>query len=849
MNTIPFLYINITALCCYVLILCAFLAAKKTAEISYFVMLLISLILWTGCSLIMRLRAPNGTEFWFYGSLLSLLTVPVLLYMFVDSFFGGKNRRMRIILTALTVLLLVLTSRGLFLRPPVVSLLPGHEMVFTYETDWAVAVPCVFGGGIVIMTILLMRKSVREKGIHAPGILPIIIGCVAVMAGNIMQLLPNNIFPWDTLSGIIFALLFTLALYSKRIFRIGLLISRSLLAIISIILCIIMSAGIINPLGTFLEEYFHARSDTAHVAAVIIFSFAFVLIYNTMKKLLDRIFIHEGQQEKFITQFSRHVSQTLDTKDIIMWLIRAITNELPVKNAYVCLGAGAGEFELKYSADDMETDAVRISDSSPIFDCFENGKSHFLLDDQRGTEMYNSLREREKGVFQALNTRCVAALRNGDEVSALVLIPAKIRGRRFSMPELSFVDTVISIASIALKNAALYERVFHEARVDSLTGVYNYKYFTEKIENDFDACKDDCLSLMYLDVDDFKLYNQLYGAVEGNHTLIQIAGIISDVVEGCGTVFRCSGKLFAVLLPSCDSSRAYIMAREIQSRAATINSSPQQKNMKSITVSAGISVSPQAAKSAKELEENADLALYNAKMAGKGKISVFRPYMPSSSKIAERVTDIIERHDNAGESSYEAYSKTILALTAAIDAKDHYTYNHSQNVARYASILASAIGLSDDQIRIVYEAALLHDIGKISISESILSKNGPLTDQEFSAMREHVNNSIDIIRHLPSMDYLIPAAVSHHERWDGKGYPRGVAGDEIPLLARCLAIVDAFDAMTSDRPYRKRLSVEAAVDQIEKNSGTQFDPELAQVFVELVRSEEVLVGADADMER
>ncbi|NLB28844.1 MAG: HD-GYP domain-containing protein, partial [Clostridiales bacterium] len=184
-------------------------------------------------------------------------------------------------------------------------------------------------------------------------------------------------------------------------------------------------------------------------------------------------------------------------------------------------------------------------------------------------------------------------------------------------------------------------------------------------------------------------------------------------------------------------------------------------------------------------------------------------------------------------------SHTVYALTAAIDAKDSYTFAHSQNVADYAAILATAAGLSDEQIRIVYEAGLLHDIGKISIPESILTKPIILTEDEYEIMKSHVKSSIDMIRHLPSMDYVIPAAISHHERWDGKGYPRGISGDNIPVTGRCLAIADAFDAMTTSRAYRKALPIDYAIDQIEKGASEQFDPELAGLFVSLVRSGEI----------
>ena len=160
-------------------------------------------------------------------------------------------------------------------------------------------------------------------------------------------------------------------------------------------------------------------------------------------------------------------------------------------------------------------------------------------------------------------------------------------------------------------------------------------------------------------------------------------------------------------------------------------------------------------------------------------------------------------------------------------------------MARYAATLAVAAGLNDDQVRTIYAAGLLHDIGKISIPENILNKSGQLADEEYRVMKDHVNNSIEKIRHLPEMAYLIPAVLGHHERWDGKGYPRGIAGEEIPVSARCLAIADVFDAMTTDRPYRKGLPLEFALTELDKQSGKQLDPQFTPIFVSLIRSRSI----------
>ena len=172
---------------------------------------------------------------------------------------------------------------------------------------------------------------------------------------------------------------------------------------------------------------------------------------------------------------------------------------------------------------------------------------------------------------------------------------------------------------------------------------------------------------------------------------------------------------------------------------------------------------------------------------------------------------------------YSDYAPTIYALTAAIDAKDHYTFSHSENVAYYARELARAYGMNEEGLKIIYEAGLLHDIGKIGIEENILNKPGKLTDEEYEIVKSHVELSIGIIRHLPSLDYVIPAVIGHHERYDGKGYPRGIRGEEIPLMARILC------------------EVEEALHNLEEDAGRQFDPKLVPVFVRNIREGRIAI--------
>jgi putative nucleotidyltransferase with HDIG domain len=179
---------------------------------------------------------------------------------------------------------------------------------------------------------------------------------------------------------------------------------------------------------------------------------------------------------------------------------------------------------------------------------------------------------------------------------------------------------------------------------------------------------------------------------------------------------------------------------------------------------------------------------------------------------------------------------TIYALAATVDARDHYTYGHSRRVSNYAVAIAEAIGLLPEKIAILRTAALLHDIGKIGISDELLNKAGPLSDDDWKPVRAHPIRGVSILKHVDGLSPCLPGIQYHHERYDGTGYPSGLVGENIPLDARVIAIGDAYEAMTSPRPYRERtLTHEEALEELERNAGAQFDPELVRVFCSLRR--------------
>jgi len=183
----------------------------------------------------------------------------------------------------------------------------------------------------------------------------------------------------------------------------------------------------------------------------------------------------------------------------------------------------------------------------------------------------------------------------------------------------------------------------------------------------------------------------------------------------------------------------------------------------------------------------------------------------------------------------KVYVDTALALARTVEAKDRYTSGHSQRVARYCVEMGEWLGLSAERIETLRLGALLHDIGKVAVPDAVLLKPGPLDDEEFEEMRRHPAAGDRILAALPGLRDIADIARSHHEKWDGTGYPLGVSGEAIPLEGRICAIADAYDALVTKRSYKEAMPLEQALDILEKDAGTHFDPELVQLFVAMKR--------------
>lgn len=351
--------------------------------------------------------------------------------------------------------------------------------------------------------------------------------------------------------------------------------------------------------------------------------------------------------------------------------------------------------------------------------------------------------------------------------------------------------------------------------VDGLTELYNHRYFYDYLAEQVAVCehKGSPLSLLFIDIDNFKYYNDIYGHQKGDEVLMTIATIMKDTLPSRAFIARYGGEEFTAVFPGVGEEEAMKEAETLR-LAVQEHAFDGQESLpgSTLTISVGVSTFPTKAKSDAELIKGADDACYRAKFLCKNRVEAYFSILDEFQFGLEVITQI----------------KTLIAV---INAKDKYTYRHVERVVFYCSLLADQLKLSVDARRNLIYAAYLHDIGKINIAESILIKSEPLTAQEWETLQNHPQFAVDIIKNNSSFDEVKPIILQHHEKYDGTGYPRGLKGENIHYLARLLTVVDAFDAMTSLRPYQKTKSYVDALEELRRCSGTQFDPEAVEAFI------------------
>jgi len=809
------------------------LSAKKNKVIIAFLILLSSLTCWTGGSFLMRINLMDQYVLWFYISLTGIFTAPVTFYNFVYFYTNQKGTFARRVWMILWLVFNILNVTGIAIRNPVVEYdADGKLASFTYEATFLLIGPIVACVFMIIAIFRMMLRSVKNDGVPIEQYVPLMIAVCCLFLGAVNDVIPGlATLPTDTFGCAITAGLFYYVLYKKRLITLTHITANSPTYLISAIFTTIILVLSYSAIDLLFDVSLHAYAGYKTVVVAIIFSMMTIMTYNIMRVLVNNLFVRNIEsRESELKKFSQNINKTLYLDEILTLYKNFITDNIGSSDACICIyNESSKTYRAVITNETILPKKFEFRADNPLVSWLQKNNSTIRYRDFQRTNSYRAMWESEKTLLADLNVDIMLPIMSDDVLIGITLFSNKLKNKMYSVSEINYMESAAAIVSIAIMNASLYATMQNEAQRDSLTDLYNRRYFMNKVKQDFEFVKFDTMVLMLISFDDFRLYNELYGTYEGDTILKRFSEILLMAVGDEGMVARFGGKEFIISLPFYDAQRAHDLASMIKERLDQCLSLATGEGNRYLTFSAGICEYPIAASTLDELLNRVNMAVYIAKRNGKNRIEVYTP------------RDIEDEPDQSAldyESKLqiaENCSPTIFALTAAIDAKDHYTFNHSNNVSYYASELAKAIPLDREHVEIIRQAGLMHDIGKIGIPDSILSKKSELTEKEQETIEQHVEASIAMIRHIPSLDYVIPTAIGHHERWDGKGYPRGLKGDEIPIGARCLCIADSFDAMTTKRPYRDALTIDKAVKEIKTNFGKQFDPELGKMFIKLIK--------------
>jgi len=392
------------------------------------------------------------------------------------------------------------------------------------------------------------------------------------------------------------------------------------------------------------------------------------------------------------------------------------------------------------------------------------------------------------------------------EIKSLLVLPVYVEGdyygfigfddclknREWSEADINLLQLAARIISEYILRKKFEEKVLFLSYHDQLTGLYNRRFMEEEIKR-LDTPRQLPVSVIMGDINGLKLTNDVFGHRAGDLLLKKAAEMIKECCRREDIIARWGGDEFVILLPRTGMKAAEEIVGRIKNKCATDSKEPIQ-----VSIALGYAAKTKAEENIWQVLKEAEEWMY--------------------------------RHKLLQGKSYR--NAVISTLKTTLFEKSMETEEHAERLKEISLKIAKGLGLSAKQMDELKLLAVLHDIGKVAIKESILLKPGPLTEKEWEEMKKHPEIGYRIAQNAPELASIAEYILCHHERWDGRGYPREIKGEEIPQLSRILAVADAYDAMTSDRPYRKAMGREEALAELERNAGTQFDPEVVSAFIE-----------------
>ena len=368
------------------------------------------------------------------------------------------------------------------------------------------------------------------------------------------------------------------------------------------------------------------------------------------------------------------------------------------------------------------------------------------------------------------------------------------------------------------------------ATIDLLTGALNRQALLARLEDELERAaryQRPC-SIILVDLDHFKRINDTHGHMAGDLVLREVAEVLTSNVRSVDFVGRYGGEEFMIVMPETDADAAAASAEKLRRLVGSRQVRLEDGHVVTVTLSAGVAGGPGQFLQLDALVRDADAALYSAKSLGRDQVYVFHEIEEGS--LVRRAAIGPQAREAAVEVGRAAMGAATASLQDALEARPAWAGKPSTMIAEMAVSLARALDLPKGEVERVRTASLLHDLGKLAIPDEILTNPGELTDPEWRVVSEHPKIGHVVLEQAGALRDAATIVLHHHEWFDGRGYPHGLAGQEIPVGARIVAIADAYEAMVAGRPYRRAVNHDQAIAELRRHAGIQFDPEIVRLF-------------------
>ena len=569
----------------------------------------------------------------------------------------------------------------------------------------------------------------------------------------------------------------------------------------------------------------------------------------------------EKRKLEIILEITKSVSSTLDIKEVLGIIVDKVAEYIHADRCSIVLvDCQKKHGYVVASQDTPKIDRLQIDlKKYPEISKALESKDVVVINDVTVAPLMSEVQELlDRTQIKSL---LVIPISYQEEVIGTLFLKIRRKTHEFTQEEIKFCQVIANTSANAIKNAQMYEQIRLQAKTDGLTNLLNHRSFLENYQEEVNRSKrtNKHFSILMVDIDNFKSINDSFGHQYGDNVLYELANCLKDNTRGIDIVARYGGDEFICLLPETSNDQGLLVADRILKKTRE----RIRDNNIDMSVSIGIATYFHHTDDSTILLQLADQAMYIANYRGGNQIFTFdqggvKNITPWNKKVFETLLTIknLSRLDNGQEiaadlteqlrkmlsvdSSPQSLYEVVTSLSSALDARDHYTNGHSERVIEYAKEIAGELAMSMKQREELLYLCLLHDIGKIGIPDYILNKPGRLTQEEFEIMKRHAEIGEKIISPLEALRNIKPLIRHHQEYYDGQGYPDNLKGEAIPLACRILAVVDTFDAMTTDRPYRKALPEDAAIAELRRYAGTQFDPGIAEIFIRILEQERSL---------